>query len=45
VWVLVSAFNTRARTFYARYDFTEIGTLKDCVQLGYHEILLRKVLR
>jgi diamine N-acetyltransferase len=45
VWVTVSAFNTRARMFYARHGFTEIGTLKDFVQPGYHEILLRKVLQ
>jgi ribosomal protein S18 acetylase RimI-like enzyme len=45
VWVLVSAFNTRGRTFYTRHGFTEIGTLKDFVQPGYHEFLLRKVLR
>jgi GNAT superfamily N-acetyltransferase len=44
VWVLVSAFNTRARTFYTRQGFTEIGPLKDFVRPGYDEILLRKVL-
>jgi ribosomal protein S18 acetylase RimI-like enzyme len=44
VWILVSAFNTRARTFYTRQGFTEIGPLKDFVRPGYDEILLRKVL-
>src|SRR5262245_39732234 len=44
VWVLVSAFNTRARMFYARHGFTEIGTLKDFIHFGSHEILLRKAL-
>jgi diamine N-acetyltransferase len=45
VWVLVSAFNTRARTFYARQGYTEIGVIEDFVQPGYNEILLRKVVR
>ena len=45
VWVLVSAFNERARTFYARQGFSEIGILKDFVQPGYDEVLLRKVVR
>lgn len=43
VWVLVSVFNTRARTFYARQGYTEIGPIEDFVQPGYAEILLRKV--
>lgn len=45
VWVLVSAFNMRARTFYEQQGFSEIGTLKDFVQLGSDEVLLRKVVR
>jgi ribosomal protein S18 acetylase RimI-like enzyme len=44
VWVLVTAFNTGARRFYARHGYTEIGTLTDFVQPGYDEVLLRKVL-
>ena len=43
VWVLVSSFNAPARTFYARQGFNEVGLLKDFVQSGYDEILLRKV--
>jgi GNAT superfamily N-acetyltransferase len=45
VWVLTSTFNTRARTFYARHGYVEIGILNDFVQPGYHEVLLRKVVR
>lgn len=45
VWVLVSTFNIRARAFYARQGFHEIGTLKDFVRPGYDEVLLRKVVR
>lgn len=41
--VVVPAFNTRARTFYARQGFMEIGTLKDFMHPGYDEILLRKI--
>jgi hypothetical protein len=44
VWILVSSFNTRARRFYARQGYTEIGTLTDFVQPGCDEVLLRKVL-
>jgi len=44
VWVLVSAFNAQAGTFYKRRGFREIGILKDFVQPGYDELLLRKVL-
>lgn len=43
VWVLVSAFNIRARTFYEQQGFCIIGTLQDFVRPGYDEILLRKV--
>ena len=44
VWIVVSAFNTKARVFYERQGFLIIGTLKDFVQPGYDEILLRKML-
>jgi len=44
VWVLVSTFNVRARAFYARQGFREVGSLQDFVQSGYDEVLLRKVL-
>ena len=45
VWVLVSAFNSRARLFYARQGYMAVGTLNDFVRPGYDEILLRKVLQ
>ncbi len=41
-WILVSAFNTRARKFYARLGFIEAATLPDFLQPGHDEILLRK---
>jgi len=44
-WVVVSAFNRRAHTFYLRHGFTEVSVLKDLVSPGYEEILLRKVVR
>ena len=44
-WVVVSAFNRRARTFYQRHGFTEVGVLDGLVRPGYEEILLRKVVR
>ena len=45
VWALVSGFNTNAREFYARLGYHEIGPIKDLVEPGYDEILLRKVVR
>jgi ribosomal protein S18 acetylase RimI-like enzyme len=45
VWALVSGFNTHAREFYARLGYHEIGPVKDLVEPGYDEILLRKVVR
>jgi diamine N-acetyltransferase len=44
LWLLVSAFNGRARHFYGRHGFREIGTLADLVLPGHDEILMRKVL-
>jgi diamine N-acetyltransferase len=45
VWALVSGFNSKAREFYARLGYHEIGPIKDLVEPGYDEILLRKVVR
>ncbi|MBU2549654.1 MAG: GNAT family N-acetyltransferase [Proteobacteria bacterium] len=44
VWVLVSAFNDRARGFYAGLGYRETAVLTDLVASGYDEILLRKSL-
>jgi len=44
LWALVSSFNTRARGFYKRQGFVELAVLKDLVQPGYDEILVRKML-
>ena len=42
LWLLVSAFNHRARQFYARQGFCPIGILDDLVIRGQDEILMRK---
>ncbi len=42
LWLLVSAFNGRARGFYEAQGFSPIGTLRDLVAPGEDEILLRK---
>ncbi len=44
LWALVSRVNPKARQFYQREGFVEIGELQDFVFEGYHEILLRKSL-
>ena len=43
VWLLVSSFNTKARAFYERRGYHEIGPIEDFIEPGYDEILLRKV--
>src|SRR5262245_21177272 len=45
VWILVSSFNRKARAFYERQGYHEIGTIKDLVESGYDELLLRKIVR
>ena len=42
VWLLVSSFNTKARAFYERRGYHAIGPIKDFIEPGYDEILLRK---
>lgn len=42
VFVCVSDFNTRARAFYARHGYVEVGPLDDLLVRGSAEILLRK---
>ena len=42
VWILVSSFNTKARAFYERRGYQEIGPIKDFIEPGYDEVLLRK---
>ncbi len=44
-WVLVSAFNHKARAFYERRGFVAIGAIEALVKPGYDEILLRKVVK
>jgi GNAT superfamily N-acetyltransferase len=44
LWATVSAFNTKARQFYARQGFHEAGCLPGLVRPEFDEILLRKVL-
>lgn len=42
LWACVSAFNARARAFYARAGFVEVTPLTDLVADGADEILLRR---
>ena len=44
VFLLVSSFNTSARTLYQRLGFEEIGEFKDFIVRGHSEILMRKTL-
>jgi GNAT superfamily N-acetyltransferase len=43
-WACVSAFNHKARGFYAHMGFAETAELTDLVKAGEAEMLLRKVL-
>lgn len=45
IWLLVSAFNERARGFYQAKGFTQIGMIKDFLVEGEDEILMRKLIR
>ena len=42
IWATVSTFNLDARKFYTRLGFESITVLKDLVQTGRDETLLRK---
>jgi len=42
VFVCVSSFNPRARAFYERSGYEEIGEIKEYIVPGHSEILLRK---
>ena len=42
VFLLVSSFNDRARSFYERLGYEQIGELKDFIVRGYSELLMRK---
>lgn len=44
LWLLVSAFNGRARDFYAFNGFQRVGLIADLIVSGQDEILMRKVL-
>ncbi len=45
IWVSVSSFNSGARKFYSHLGFEEVAVLKDLIQPGMEEILLRKIQR
>jgi len=45
IWTTVSAFNTRALSFYKDNGFIEIAVLPDLVAGGFSEILLQKKCR
>jgi len=45
LWALVSSFNRGGREFYRKTGFEELAALKDLVQPGYDEILIRKILK
>ncbi len=42
LFALVNADNERARSFYARRGYVEVGRLDDYVAPGLHEVVLRK---
>lgn len=42
LFICVSDFNARARGFYARMGYEEVGVLRDLIVAGRSEILLRK---
>jgi ribosomal-protein-alanine N-acetyltransferase len=45
IFLCVSSFNTRARTFYERLGFRAVGEFQDYVIKGASEILMHKRLR
>ena len=42
IFLCVSSFNTRARSFYQKLGYTEIGELKDYIINGASEMLMSK---
>jgi len=42
LWATVAAFNQRARAFYARQGFVEVGSMDELISPGQTELLLRK---
>lgn len=44
IFICVSSFNPRARTFYERLGYQVVGELKEYIIPGHSEILLRKTL-
>jgi diamine N-acetyltransferase len=45
LWACVSAFNTRAQSFYERHGYERMAVLDDLVRAGFGEVLIRKRLR
>lgn len=44
IWLLVSAFNDKAKGFYGANGFIPIGEIKDFLMEGEDEVLMRKVI-
>lgn len=44
VFICVSSFNSRAKTFYERLGYEVVGTLRDFIVRGDDEVLLRKTI-
>ena len=42
VYLCVSSFNSRARRFYERYGWAQVGELPDFITDGYSELLMQK---
>jgi ribosomal protein S18 acetylase RimI-like enzyme len=42
LFLCVSSFNPRAQALYERLGFEPVGTLRDYVVVGHHELLMRK---
>lgn len=44
VFLCVSSFNPRARTFYEAHGYRAVGTIPDYVVAGHDEVIMRKTL-
>ena len=42
VYLCVSSFNSRARRFYERHGYAQVGELPDFIADGYSELLMQK---